>query len=120
MFCSGSKGSKEKERRRERRRDPPPPTPLPAKRYTVVARHLRDTLAYGDVAGYTRVIQAVERKMDQYEDESPLVDVAAAATGGGVDSADGGDARAAPISFGPPKSPGAAFVAALFDMPDAG
>jgi len=101
-------------------RSPPPPTPLPAKRYTVVARHLRDTLAYGDVAGYTRVIQAVERKMDQYEDESPLVDVAAAATGGGVDSADGGDARAAPISFGPPKSPGASFVAALFDMPDAG
>ena len=43
------------------------------KRYQVISRHCRDALRYGSVKSYARVIQAVERKMDQYEDESPTL-----------------------------------------------
>jgi hypothetical protein len=43
------------------------------KRYQVISRHCRDALRYGSVKSYSRVIQAVERKLDQYEDESPTL-----------------------------------------------
>ena len=68
-----------------------------AKRYQVIARHVRDALAYGAVGNYARVIQAVERKNDQYEDESPVVNISPDA---------------------PLPGPGAAFLAALFELPE--
>ena len=43
------------------------------KRYQVISRHCRDALRYGSVRSYARVIHAVERKLDQYEDESPTI-----------------------------------------------
>jgi hypothetical protein len=43
------------------------------KRYQVISRHCRDALRYGSVKSYARVVSAVEKKLDQYEDESPTL-----------------------------------------------
>ena len=68
-----------------------------AKRYQVIARHVRDALAYGAVSNYALVIQAVERKFDQYDDESPCINISTDA---------------------PPPGSGAAFFSALFELPE--
>jgi hypothetical protein len=79
------------------------------KRYQLLARHARDALAYGRAAALGRVIQAVERKIDQYCDESPVIGLGEPVDGGG------GSGSAA---YPPPPSPGRAFWMALTELPE--
>jgi hypothetical protein len=78
------------------------------KRYQLLSRHARDALAYGRAASLGRVIQAVERKIDQYLDESPPISL-----GEPVDGAS--DAAS---SYPPPPPPGRAFWMALMELPE--
>jgi len=82
------------------------------KRYQVIARHCRDALRYGATSSYARVIMAVERKMDQYEDESPTIpDIEI----GGSDFMDG--EAETPLPPPKPPSPLAAFWSAMVELP---
>jgi len=78
------------------------------KRYQLLARHARDALAYGRAATLGRVIQAVERKIDQYCDESPVIGL------GEPGSEEGGETGRYP----PPPGAGRAFYMALTELPE--
>ena len=86
------------------------------KRYQLLARHARDALAYGRAATLGRVIQAVERKIDQYCDESPVIGLGDPIEGAGGSGAGGG--QGAGVHYQP--SPGAwrAFWMALTELPE--